>query len=123
MEDWDYAELAEEMEKLEKAFEKQKKEIQNLKNENSKLRQENNDIYEKLKTSIPRRRVRRIYNMTKKILEEDISSENHAYLNYLKVVVTKYRNKEKVKLDEPLVTAIEHCIGLVEIHGDDDDNR
>lgn len=80
------------------------------------LRRENHDLKEKLQSYIPRRRVRRIFKSLKHILEQDIEQENIAYSNYLKVIVTKYRNEgiKDMIVDEPLITAIEHINGAYE---------
>lgn len=80
------------------------------------LRAENHDLKEKLKTYIPRRRVRRIFKSLKHILEQDIEQENIAYSNYLKVIITKYRNEgiKDMIVDEPLIVAIEHINGSYE---------
>lgn len=84
--------------------------------EMKKLRQENHDLKEKLKSYIPRRRVRRIFKSLKHVLEQDIEQENTAYANYLKVIITKYRNEgqKEMIVDEALVTAIEHILGSYE---------
>lgn len=80
-------------------------EIQQLKNEKASLE-------EKLRSYIPRRRVRRVFKQLKHILEQDVVTENTAYMAHLKVVITKYRNKEEVQLDEPTIVAIEHLLGF-----------
>lgn len=81
-----------------------------------KLRAENHDLKEKLQSYIPRRRVRRIFKSLKHILEQDIEQENIAYSNYLKVIITKYRNEgiKNMIVDEPLIVAIEHINGCYE---------
>lgn len=88
-----------------------------MEEEMKKLQLENHELKEKLKTYIPRRRVRRIFKSLKHILEQDIITENEAYAKYLKVIITQYRNKEYVdymKVDEPLIVAIEHLLGSYE---------
>lgn len=81
-----------------------------------KLRAENHDLKEQIQNYIPRRRVRRVFKQLKKILEQDIEHENIAYSNYLKVIITKYRNEgiKDMIVDEPLIVAIEHINGLYE---------
>lgn len=81
-----------------------------------KLRAENHDLKEQIQNYIPRRRVRRVYKQLKKILEQDIEQENISYSNYLKVIITKYRNKgiKDMIVDEPLIVAIEHINGCYE---------
>lgn len=87
-----------------------------MEEELKRLQKENHDLNEKLKSYIPRRRVRRIFKSLKHILEQDIEQENSAYANYLKAVITQYRNegvKDKL-IDEPLIVAIEHILGSYE---------
>lgn len=92
-------------------IENKEKEIRDLKNEI-------HDLKEQLKTSIPRRRVRRVFRQLKKILEQDIISDDKKHIQYLKDFITTYRNGEVVTITEDLIIAIEHSLGLIEI-GDD----
>lgn len=99
-------------------------EIERLEKEISSLKNENNNLKQKVDSSIPRRRIRRVYKQLKKILEQDISSENEAYINYLKAIVSQYRNGEYVvsmHINESLIVAIEHCLGLIEAQENDED--
>ncbi len=85
-----------------------------------KLKSELASKDEQLKSYIPRRRVRRVYKQLKHILEQDLIEENNGYINYLKVVIRRFRgdkdtpgNKEFM-IDEPTIVAIEHLLGYFE---------
>lgn len=90
-------------------------------NELERLKEENKNLRNLLKDFIPRRRVRRVYKQLKKILTQDIEQDNICYVNYLKSVVRKYRDKNMISadpssyysnvVDEPLIVAIEHLLG------------
>lgn len=95
--------------------------IENKEKEIRDLNNEIHDLKEQLKTSIPRRRVRRVFRQLKKILEQDIVSKDIEHIKYLKDFITKYRDGEKVEISENLVIAIERCLSLTELGDDLDD--
>lgn len=87
-------------------------------NENPKIKQleaENNDLKEKLKNYIPRRRVRRVFKQLKKVLEQDIPVDDDKYLDILKKFIKKIEVNGTAEASSIEKEAIEYILSRYEI--------
>ena len=80
------------------------------------LKAENAELKEKLKTSIPRRRVRRVFKSLKNILEQDVKDDYAKYVDVLKTLANKIEKEGPQEVGEDVRQAIEHILGSYEIN-------
>ena len=83
-------------------------EIMELKNEIHYLK-------EQLQYFIPRRRVRRIYKMLGKILNQDLQNDNKQYIELLKEFIQKIEKEGQQMAGQDIKTAIEHLISIIDL--------
>lgn len=76
------------------------------------LRAENHNMKEQLENFIPRRRVRRVYKMLGKILDED--TDTTFYVTMLKDFINKIEKEGKAEAGQEVKTAIEHLLSVRE---------
>ena len=76
------------------------------------LEKENHNMREQLQNFIPRRRVRRVYKMLGKILDEDIDTT--FYVTMLKDFINKIEKEGKAEAGQEIKTAIEHLLSVRE---------
>lgn len=86
-----------------------------MEEEIEKLKRENHDLKEQLQIYIPRRRVRRVYKMLKRILEADLENENKQYIDTLKVFINKIEKEGKAEAGKEIKTAIEHLLSIADL--------
>ena len=86
-----------------------------MEEELQKLRAENHDLKEQLKSSIPRRRVRRVYKQLKSILELDINDENKECIELLTKFVQKIEKDGPQEAGQDIKKAIERALGLIDL--------
>lgn len=83
-----------------------------LRDELSKLNDKVNEANQLLATSIPRRRVRRIYKMLGNILEAD--TDVKPYVETLKNFINKIEKEGEAVANNEIKTAIEHLLSVRE---------
>ena len=83
-----------------------------LKEELKELRIENNNMKAKLENYIPRRRVRRVYNELRAVLEKDLADENKQYIDTLRAFVTKLDKEGDQVAGQEIKTAIQHLLSM-----------
>ena len=66
----------------------------------------------KLEDYIPRRRVRRVYNELRAVLEKDLADENKQYIDTLKAFVTKLDKEGDQVAGQEIKTAIQHLLSM-----------
>ena len=76
------------------------------------LEKENHNMREQLQNFIPRRRVRRVYKMLGKILDED--TDTTFYVTILKDFINKIEKEGKAEAGQEIKTAIEHLLSVRE---------
>lgn len=76
----------------------------------------NTENEEKLKTYIPRRRVRRIFKDLRTILEKDLKDENQKYVDQLRELCIKIDKEGPQVVGNDIRTALEHILGSYEIN-------
>lgn len=80
------------------------------------LEQENNELKEKLKSYIPRRRVRRVFKQLKKILEQDIYNDDKKYVQTLKEFINIIEKEGNAVATQKVKEAIEHLLSKYELN-------
>ena len=83
-----------------------------MKDELKRLQEENHNLKEQLLTSIPRRRVRRVYKMLGDVLEAD--TDVKPYVETLKQFINKIEKEGKAEAGQEIKTAIEHLLSVRE---------
>ena len=81
----------------------------------SELLMENNDLKEQLKHYIPRRRVRRVFNLLKDILEIDLTDERMRYVKILQDFVKKIETEGDQVAGQDIKTAIQYLLSIREV--------
>ena len=76
------------------------------------LEKENHNMREQLQNFIPRRRVRRVYKMLGKFLDED--TDTTFYVTILKDFINKIEKEGKAEAGQEIKTAIEHLLSVRE---------
>ena len=76
----------------------------------------NTENEEKLRTYIPRRRVRRIFKDLRTVLEKDIKDENKEYVNQLRELCIKIDREGPQTVGNDIRMALEHVLGSYEIN-------
>ena len=74
------------------------------------LEKDNHNLREQLENFIPRRRVRRVYKMLGKILDED--TDTTFYVAMLKDFINKIEKEGTAVADSAIKTAIEHLLSV-----------
>lgn len=87
-------------------------EIKALKEDMKTIRAENHNMKEQLGYYIPRRKVRRVYKMLGKILDEDTNTT--FYVTMLKDFINKIEKEGKAEVGQEIKTAIEHLLSVRE---------
>lgn len=79
------------------------------------LKMENNDLKEQLKHYIPRRRVRRVFNLLKDILEIDLTDERMRYVKILQDFAKKIETEGDQVAGQDIKTAIQYLLSIREV--------
>lgn len=85
------------------------------------LKQEVHNLKEQLESSIPRRRVRRVFKEFKKMLEQDINTDTKKDIDILKEFITKIEKDGESMAGQEIKTAIEHLISVSLVTKDTDE--
>ena len=79
------------------------------------LLMENNDLKVKLQSSIPRRRVRRVYKVLREILEEGSSEQTKLHVKRLQDFVIKIQNEDEQVAGEEIKASIQYLLSMREV--------
>ncbi len=84
------------------------------KQELQKLRSENHDLKEQIENYIPRRRVRRVYKQLKKVLYQDVTTEEQKHIKTLKCFIHDIEINGKAVGSTEVKAAIEFLLSNYE---------
>ena len=80
-----------------------------------KLKNEIHDLKEQLQYFIPRRRVRRVYKMLGKILNQDLQNDNKQHIELLKEFIQKIEKEGQQIAGQEIKTAVERLLSIIDL--------